>query len=209
MRILKELSGAWEERGVVGTRIEIDRKELTVLWRNTPVLCTKYEPKETENGVVLELERNGLRYPDSGSDYATVTKISYSEGKLTFEEHFPITGPSATVLTKTENSRYGNYTVCDSVLKELQGKWKDQSGIFELEFCGDKLKIDSRTVITVHALHGNYDAANERIYLIADADPSRYELYGMTRLTYDGVTLTSQLIVCDAPPHTLIFTKKK
>ena len=122
MKTAKELNGAWEERGVIGTRIEIDGKNITVLWRNSPVLTTMFKLKDAEGGAELELKSNGLRYEGSKSDYATVTRIFYSEGRLIFEEHFPITGPSKTELTKTECSRFGNYTVCDNVLKELQGK---------------------------------------------------------------------------------------
>ena len=39
-KIYSELSGAWEERGVIGTRIEIDGDDICVLWRNAPVLET-------------------------------------------------------------------------------------------------------------------------------------------------------------------------
>jgi type I restriction enzyme M protein len=40
MRRFKELEGAWEEPGVIGTRVEIEKDRITVLWRNAPVLET-------------------------------------------------------------------------------------------------------------------------------------------------------------------------
>ncbi|MBQ6183045.1 MAG: hypothetical protein IJK33_04075 [Clostridia bacterium] len=208
MGIYSELTGAWEERGIIGIRIEINRRKLTVLWRNSPVLRTKYKAVKTENGYELALEERGLRYEGSDSDYASVTRLSYAEGRLTFEELFPITGPSTTVLTSTENSRYGDYTVCDNVLKELQGKWKEVYGSFELVFEKDTLYLFGRT-IKIHVLHSNYERAPEREFLIVDADPSKYELYGMTRITYDGDTLRSSMIICDAPPHEMIFIKER
>jgi hypothetical protein len=208
MGIYGELTGAWEERGVIGTRIEIKRRKLTVLWRNSPVLCTGFKAKKAENGYELELAERGLRYKGSNSDYASVTRLFYAEGRLTFEELFPITGPSTTVLTATKFSRYGDYTVCDKVLKELQGRWKEEYGSFELVFRKDTLELFGKT-IKIHALHSNYEHTPEREFLIVDADPSKYELYGMTRLTYDGDTLRSSMIICDAPPHNMVFTKER
>ncbi|MBO4501469.1 MAG: hypothetical protein J5760_04430 [Clostridia bacterium] len=208
MKLEKELTGAWEERGVIGTRLEFKKNELTVLWRNTPVLVTKFKVKETEDGYELELKKNGLAYPDSAKEYASVTRVCYRKGRLLFEELFPISGPSKATLDKTEYSRYGNYTVRDEVLKELQGKWVDTNRHFDLEFKGDTLFLDGRN-IKVHVLHANYESTPENLFIIADADPSNYELFFMSRLEYNGDVLQSHLLVCDAPSVQLTFRREK
>lgn len=207
MKLEKELTGAWEERGVIGTRLEINKDELTVLWRNTPVLVTKFKVKETEDGYELELKKNGLAYPDSAKEYASVTRVCWQNGRLLFEELFPITGPSKTTLDKTEYSRFGNYTVHNEVLKELEGTWKDRNGYFTLEFKGDTLCMEGKK-IKICALHSNYESTPEDLFIIADADPSKYELCFISRLEYRAKEiLQGYLPVCDARPVDLIFRK--
>ena len=198
--------GAWEERGVIGTRIEIEKGVLTVLWRNAPVLRTKFKPVEKDGGLELELKNNGLRYENDAKDYATVTRIFIKDGDLEFEEYFPITGPSKDVLQKTQCSRFGNYTICDDILRELQGTWRDSRGWHELVFRKDTLMVFGQT-IKVHALRSNYESAPKDVYLIVDADPSRYELYGISRLEYRDGVLTGHELICDAPPVMLMFKK--
>jgi len=200
----KLLEGAWEERGVIGTRIEIEGKKLTVLWRNAPVLETAYKAVPCEGGIELKLERNGLRYAGSANDYASVTRLFYKEGQLVFDELFPISGPSSTTLTKTENSRYGDYTVTDGVLKELQGKWIADCGP-ELVFKGDTLTMYDRT-IRIHVLQSNSEKGSG-CYLIVDADPSNYELHGISRLAYRGGMLSGMIPICDAKPIILNYVR--
>ena len=201
---IKQLEGAWEERGVIGTRIEIKGAVLTVLWRNTPVLETKYKPVPCDGGTELKLDRCGMRYPNSASDYASVTRLFYKDGQLTFDELFPISGPSSSVLTKTENSRYGNYTVTDGILKELQGKWIADCGP-ELVFKGDTLTMYDRT-IRIHVLQSNSEKGSG-CYLIVDADPSNYELHGISRLAYRGGMLSGMIPICDAKPIILNYVR--
>ena len=198
--------GAWEERGVIGTRIEIEKGVLTVLWRNAPVLKTKFSPVEKDGGLELELKQNGLRYENDVKDYANVTRIFIKDGKMEFEEFFPISGASKNTLEKTASSRFGNYTICDDILKELQGTWRDERGWHELVFRKDTLTVFGRT-IKIHALHSNYESAPKGEYLIVDADPSNYELYAMSRLTYYDGVLRGHELICDAPPATLLFKK--
>lgn len=203
--INKELNGAWEERGVVGTRVEIDDKKITVLWRNAPVLETTFKTKTEGDGLKLVLSKNGLRYSGTFSDYAAITELKYVGGQLEMTEYFPITGESKTSLTKTENSRYGNYDVVDAVLNELQGKWQDGEGSFELEFHKDEMILNGRKT-KIHVLRSK-DGPDDR-YLIADADPSVYELQGFSRFSFDGNTIAGLMTILDAPaPKIVIFSK--
>ena len=203
--INKELNGAWEERGVIGTRIEIDGKNITVLWRNAPVLETTFKTKTEGDGLKLVLSKNGLRCSGASSDYAAITELKYGDGRLEMTEYFPITGESKTSLSKTENSRYGNYDVVDSVLDELQGKWQDGEGCFELEFHKDEMILNG-IKMKIHVLRSK-DGPDDR-YLIADADPSVYELQGFSRFSFDGNTIAGLMTILDAPaPKIVIFSK--
>ena len=49
----KALDGAWEERGVIGTRIEIKGDKLTVLWRSGVVLETKFKTERDGENIAL------------------------------------------------------------------------------------------------------------------------------------------------------------
>ena len=202
-KIYSELSGAWEERGVIGTRIEIDGDGVCILWRNSTVLETTYKAEERDGGYELVLRKTGMRYAGDAKDYAEVSGLFYNGEELVFTEDFPITGKSESRLTKTENSRYGNYTVCDEILKELAGTWKSGDGFVEavfkgdsLTFCGERRKI--------HVLKPNGTGG---VYEIADADPSIYEMRGFSRLEYDGSALRTRMLVCDAPSVQYILTR--
>ena len=200
------LNGAWEERGVIGTRIEINNKRIVIMWRNSPVLDTSFEISEKNGSAVLELEKTGLRYQGSASDYAEVTGIEYADGKLIFKENFPITGPSETALEKTENSKYGPYLISDGeTLKLLSGEWKDGSGFYTLkikknvmEWNGTKIKF--HTLIPKSGFCG--------IFRIVDEDPSKYEVFHLSNMTFDGQNIRANEIVCDGPTIELVFTKQ-
>ena len=88
--IYSELTGAWEERGVIGDRVEIDGKRITVLWRNMPVLETKYKVEKSDGGYVLVLNETGLRYRSDASNYAELTRVFYKDGSLELTKFFPI-----------------------------------------------------------------------------------------------------------------------
>ena len=202
-KIYSELSGAWEERGVIGTRIEIDGDDICVLWRNAPVLETSYKAEKRGGGYELVLRKTGLRYKGDAKDYAEVTGLFFDGEGLTFTEYFPISGKSECRLTKTENSRYGNYTVCDDILKELAGTWKSADGFVEAVFKGDGLMFCGEPR-KVHVLRPN---GTNGVYVIADADPSVYEMGGFSRLEYDGAVLRTRMLVCDAPSVEYILTR--
>lgn len=199
-----EIDGAWEVNYVIGTRIEIDYPKITILWRNSPVLRTKFKKKKTEDGIELVLKENGLKYEGQNKEYATVTKLLYSEGRLTFVEYFPITGESSEILDRTKRSRYGDCEIVDGVLKELQGKWVNGSEYLNLEFRGDDMILNGERR-KVHAVR--YNSGPEDRYKIIDQDPSVYDWGYLSFFDYYGGRLTAHTRVCDAPSVTVEFEK--
>ena len=205
--IAEELNGAWEEPGVLGTRIEIGGRKLTVLWRNAPVLETTFRLGKGSEGRELILKKRGLRYPDAGADYAEITGLRYLDGTLTLTEHVPITGESRTAMKKTEHSRYGNYSVENEILKELRGTWKSGDGFRTLAFRGDEMSLgDFRTRVCVLRSRDPYAPPGR--YLIADRDPSVFGWQGFDRFVYEGGVIRGQMMICDARPAVVEFTKQ-
>ncbi len=201
-----QLNGAWEEPGVIGNRIEIEGSKIVILWRNSPTLETGFSVSEEDGGLLLKLKKTGLSYTTGGAEYANVTRIFYKDEKLEFVKYFPITGESKDVLKKTANSRYGNYEICDEILKELQGEWENERGYMDLTIKKDVMTMngDSRKI---HVLKPAGESGER--YVIADHDPSVYEWRGLTRFEYYGGVLHTNMIICDGPTVTLNFTKKK
>ncbi|MBO4331223.1 MAG: hypothetical protein J5827_04025 [Oscillospiraceae bacterium] len=205
-KIKAELDGAWEEPGVIGTRIEIDGRSITVLWRNSPVLETVFNAVDAEGYTLLRLKKNGLRYSGAASDYASIKSLTCRDGCMELTEQFPISGESRTVLKKTENSRYGNYEITDDVLKELRGVWKSTDGVFELEIKKDVLTLNGKTT-RIHVLKSKSAGEGDGRYLLADRDPSVFEWGGFGRFEYCGGRLSASVIIFDAPPKTAVFEK--
>ena len=202
------LDGAWEERGVIGTRIEIKEPHITVLWRNSPVLETTFSTKKDGDKTVLVLSKTGLKFKGSATDYGRVTNLVFSDGKLEFEKDFPITGPSVEILTKTENSRYGNYEIVDGELPRLEGEWRDGDGYITLVFEGNTMTLNGDKK-RVHLLRSNGSYPPPGTLRLVDDDASVYEWEGMSNFEFDGEKITASLMVCDAKPINLIFTKVK
>ena len=201
----KRLYGAWEERGVIGTRIEIEKKTVTVLWRGAPVLVSGYTVREDGEKLTLILKQNGMRYEHSTSDYAAVTELFEENGKLTFRELFPISGPSETVLTKTENNRYGNYEiVTNECLPLLAGSWKDDRGFYFMTFNKDILSIGGEKKKIVLLKSRNYPSE----IIVHAEDPSADMIDGLTNIVLRGDVLFATIPVCDAPSLELRFTKQ-
>lgn len=203
----RELDGAWEEPGVIGTRIEIEGRRITVLWRNSPVLVTACKWEKRDGGIELILAHNGMRYEGAASDYGELRSLFYKDGTLLMTEYFPITGESRQTLKKTLQSRYGNYTVEKEPLKELQGTWRDETGTFTLTFSGDTLTANG-TSTRICLLRSNSDPAGSRRYKVADKDPAKYEVLHYSHMEYTGGQLTAQMMVFDAPPHVMRFHKE-
>lgn len=205
--ISKTLNGAWEEKGVIGTRVEIKGKNITVLWRNSPVLKTTFSAVEEGGKVILEPAGKGLRYTGAYTDYATVESIVLKDEKLEFKKIFPITGESLEVLTKTQNSRYGAYDIEDGVLKELKGTWKSDDGRFEIAFSGNMFVFENERR-KVHVLKPK-NATGSTCYIIADEDPSQYDFNGFSRPEYSDGVIRMRMKVCDAPQINIVLRKVK
>lgn len=201
--IRRALDGAWEERGVVGTRIEIKKDCLTVLWRGGVVLETKFGIEQNGERITIVPASRGMRYENASSDYATVSDIYCENGSLFFEEDFPITGKSVTKLEKTENSRYGNVTFADSsVLRDLRGEWRDERNYHTLVFNGDTLEINGEK-IKIRVVCDVPD----KTFSIIDGDPSKDGVGCFYRMEYRGDRIAARVMVCDAEPETYIFHK--
>lgn len=204
--IRKKLDGAWEEPGVIGSRIEIEKDKLTVLWRGGVVLETKFKSEQDGDAVVLKLAQNGMRYKGDSKDYATVADIRFEGDSLIFEEDFPISGKSVTKMQKTENSRYGNVKVIDGeVLRELGGKWISDSGYSEMSIKGNTLELDGMKI----KIHVVTDALPDGPFGIIDDDPSKSGIGYFYSVRYNGEVIKAVVPVCDAPSVTEIFRKVK
>ena len=202
-----ELLGNWEERGVVGTRIEIERGRLTVLWQSGPVLETAYRTEEAEDGaVVLRLKHTGLRYRGAASDYAEVTALSFADGKLRFVETFPITGKSESTLEKTARSRFGDCEFADKeIFPQLRGEWATEDGRYRVKFAGNKMKFDNGETFAIHVLRSTSSSAASGVFRLVDEDPARHDLYHFCEVTYTGDRITAILPVLDARPLPVVF----
>ena len=201
-----DIQGNWEERGVIGSRVEIEDSNIVFLWRGGPVLETTFKVVENGDGsLTLKLAKTGLRYKGDTKDYASIADMTYADGKLTMTEYFPITGESKSVLSKTENTRFGNYDFADEKLEWLRGAWVDERGYNNVVFDNDKMTINGET-IKVHVLKPRWNDGDN--YLIRNADPSRELPSGLSTLEIKGGRLLGRIIVCDAPFIPLVFSRK-
>lgn len=201
-----ELEGAWEEPGVIGTRIEIYNSMLTVLWLNSPVLETRFKVKKSGERMEILPKSRGFRYKNDISDYAELKELYYENGTLTLLEYFPITGDSTTKLKKTDRSRYGNYVIADEAISELQGTWRDENCFIPLVFKGNVMYLN-KNKIKIHLLRADGENASEGLRIV-DVDPSVYNWDGLFDFVYDGVKITALLDVCDASPIRFVFRKQ-
>ena len=203
----KQLNGSWEERGVIGDRIEISDNRIVFLWMSGPVLQTTFTIKE-ENGVKeLQLARKGLRYQNASSDYGTVERVYFEDGKLHYVKHFPISGLSESVLTPTERSRYGNVTIDDTLLKKVQGTWQEaSSGYFSFEIHKDRLKMQKE----IYPIHGAVKPATRHgeEFSLIHQDPSRHRLACFEEMVYADGVIKAYMLVCDLGMQEMIFHKK-
>ena len=205
------LEGYWEP-GNRGTRVEIHEDEMTVLWLNRPVLVTKFTViKETEE-YVIHLQKNGLRYATEAKDYAMVTGCRLKDGKLYFSKHFPISGPSDEVLSKTTNSRYGNVDIItDQVLPHLQGIWRTTDGNHSIKIQGNTLslrfrKYDWEKPEKIAVVRYRWEQDPEQ-FRIVNQDPAQEYICHLTEFRHENGKLITCMPVFDAPRVDMIFEK--
>ena len=205
MQYEEELSGNWEEPGVIGSRIEIQDDKITFLWQSGVVLTTTFTAEETEDGCIeLQLQQNGLRYAGSDRDYAAVQQLYYQNGKLHYVKLFPITGLSEEVLSLTDRSRYGYVTINDNLLAEVQGTWKDTfSGEAAFTIMGDQMTLDGQT-FPIHAAVNRYKNRGEE-FAIIHQDPAIHEVGYYIEMIYLNGAIKGYLLVCDAGVHEVTF----
>ena len=203
MRDRAERDGAWEEPGVLGSRIEIDGKKIVFLWRNGPVLETTFKAVRRDGKTFLELKENGLKNPGSAADYATVEELFLEDGKLHMTEHFPMSGDSRTVMSRTDRSRYGNYDAVP-IPAAYHGKWKDQRGYFEISITKDKVVLNGTPFSACQLIPRSGGPC-----LLADRDPSVYDWQGLSRFVCEGDRLTTSMMICDAPSVHMEFFREE
>ena len=208
-----ELNGAWEERGVIGTRVEIEncngkKGDIIVLWRNAPVLRTSFRLTPDGDRLALDLKARGLRYEKSASDYAQIISLSYENGTLTMTKNFPFSGEDTERLTKTSYSRYGNYTIRKDMLPALQGLWVDDREWLKIRITGDTLEVNDGYRTKIHVMHSNQAGEPEGRFYLFDQDPSVDSFQGFSRFIFCGGALATQMMVCDAPAVPVILHKQ-
>ena len=205
------LEGYWEP-GNRGTRIEIHEDEMTVLWLNRPVLVTKFTVIKENEEYVIHLQKNGLRYAADARDYAMVTGCRLKDGKLYFSKHFPISGPSDEVLSKTTNSRYGNVDIItEQVLPRLQGTWRTTDGNHSIKIQGNTLslrfrKYDWEKPEKIAVVRYRWEQDPER-FRIVNQDPAREYICNLTEFRHENGKLITCMPVFDAPRVDMIFEK--
>jgi len=209
--VITLLEGYWEP-GNRGTRVEIHEDEMTVLWLNRPVLVTKFTVTKENEEYVLHLQKNGLRYAADAKDYATVTGCSLKDGKLYFSKHFPISGPSDEVLSKTTNSRYGNVDIItDQALPRLQGIWRTIDGSHSIKIQGNTLSIrfreyDWEKPEKIAVVRYRWEQNPER-FRIVNQDPAQEYICHLTEFRHENGKLITCMPVFDAPRADMVFVK--
>ena len=204
--------GDWEEKYVFGPRIEIRGKNITVLWRSSPVLETKFTADKEADGegrIYLHLENTGMRYVGAASDYASVAELYLKDEKLYFVEDFPITGISKTEMVRTSNSRYGDYSIEDKkMLPLLAGRWvSERGGVIEIK--KNRLTSSWGFESEIRVLHSNGENLESGRYEIVPFDPGKREIGGFAYVRYEGGVISAPLMIHDAPLVPDIYHKEE
>ncbi|MBQ9461674.1 MAG: hypothetical protein IJU51_07170 [Clostridia bacterium] len=204
-----ELKGNWEQRGVNGTRIEINENRITVLWMSAVVLSTTFEIcGSADGGTELLLNDRGLKNPGYSESYATVERLIYNNGQLRFVKNFDISGLSEETLTRTENSRYGNVTIKDELLDTIQGSWVMQgrgSGMFTIE--GNRLTIGADSFVVRAAVNNGCSSRGES-FAIINRDPAVKGMGYYSEMLCFGDEIRAYIMVCDLGMQELKFKRK-
>jgi hypothetical protein len=203
---MRKLNGAWEPRGYLGPRLEIQGRKLIRLWRSSPVLETTFTTKTEEGKLRLKLKDTELKYAGSEKPYAVIKDCWFSDGAITLVDDFPITGESTDVLYPTANSRYGDVTLVDrELLPQLEGKWVSgdisaflvfRGGVLEFGYDEETLRREEIAVV-----RSNGDGEIR----VVSRDPSREEVGMFGPLRYLGGALHTYIPVCDAPQVNIVF----
>ncbi len=203
-----ELKGNWEQRGVIGTRIEIVDNRITVLWMSCPVLSTTFEICDSaDGGTELLLNDRGLKNKGCSESYATAEHLIYSGGQLRFVKNFDISGLSEETLTRTDNSRYGNVTIKDELLERIQGRWVMQgrgSGAFTIE--GSRLTIGADSFTIRAAVNNGYSSRGED-FAIINCDPAVKGMGYYSEMLCFGDEIRAYIMVCDLGMQELKFRR--
>ncbi len=201
--------GAWEEKGVIGPRVEIDGDRLVYLWQASVVLETRFDIVQDGGKTILKLEHNGLRNSGSLDPYAVINECYYDGSALVFVDDYRFSGESTVKMYPTKNSRYGNVTlVNDEILPLVQGKW--ESKYTDLTFKDDHLFIsshdDGTTECELSIVCARSNSSPDKVSIL-DKEPSRHSIGSFYSLTFTGGVLTGMIEVCDDKPIIVTFSK--
>ena len=204
-----KLDGAYVPAdGSYGLRLEISGSSFLLLWRNSPVLDTKFKTAAEGEEVKLIPKDNGLRNAAGQDPYATLTDCRLSGDKIILTEFFPISGESVTEMKKTEDSRYGRVTIeNETVLPMLKGVWADERGFLKLKFDGETVTVNGEEKVKIAVTRYIGDTSNN--WHIVNKDPSKDYISHFIPFDFDGSTIRTGIPVCDAPTMWIYLTKQK
>ena len=207
------LEGAWQPDDY-GTRIEITGDTMLILWRNAPVLETKFTVSREDGKYVLHLEKTEQRDARDGRLFAHVTGCWVEDGKMHLLQHFEIAGDDEEILMPTKESRYGDVTlVTEKYLPRIRGLWRTKGGGgWEIEIVGETLRCRGlrddkwRETIPIVVTRDNDDP--ERIRIV-HKDPSEEHVSCFFDLKYVKDRLVAHEIIADGDSPKLVFEKVK
>ncbi len=202
--------GAWEEKGVIGPRLEIDGDKVIFLWQASVVLETRFDTVQEGGKTVLRLEHNGLRNEGSLDPYAVITEFYFNGTALITVADFRFSGKCETRFFPTSNSRYGNVTlVNDEYLPQLCGVW--ESKYTDLVFDGETLRICghgmSNPELELTIVCARPNSSPDKVAIL-DKDPSKHNIGDFYSVIFSGGKITASIEVCDDRPVNIDFTKK-
>ena len=205
-----KLEGAWQPDDY-GTRVEIKGDTMLVLWRNVPVLETKFSVSHEGKKYVLQLEKTEMKDPKRSGTGARITECWVEDGKMHLRQHFEISGDDEEILEKTEESRYGAVkVVSDEMLPRLRGQWRcDADGGWELKISGETLQCRWRggeweQPVPIAVVR---DIENPKRIRVVHKDPAEEELPPFRPFRYVDGKLVTRVIVTDKTPPELVFEK--
>ena len=207
------LEGAWQPDDY-GTRVEITGDTLLLLWRNAPVLETKFSVSREGGKYVLHLEKTEQRDARDGRVYGHVTGCWVEDGVMHLLQRYEIAGDDEELLRPTKESRYGDVTlVTEKYLPRLRGLWRTKDGgRWELEIVGETLRYrdgregEWRETIPIVVTRDTDEP--ERIRIV-HRDPSEENVACFFELKYVRDRLVAREIIADGDSPKIVFEKVK
>ena len=207
-----KLEGAWQPDDF-GTRVEITGDTMLVLWRNAPVLETKFTVSGEGGKRVLHLEKDEMRNARDGRVFARITGCWVEDGMMHLLQHYDIAGDDEEILKPTKESRYGDVTVVsEKMMPRLRGRWITESdGGGEMEFIDGTLRCRLRNEkwngpVPIAVTRDNDEP--ERIRIV-HRNPAEQDILYFFDLRYVDGKLVARVHIDDDDPIRLVFEKAR